>query len=71
MRPPRKGALLAILLAFSPGIAFALLELFFTDLPVRPATKLAGWASLAVGIACVIWLAVISARERMERKRRL
>ena len=69
MRRPGKGALLAILLAFSPGIAFALFELFVTDLPVKPRAQVFGWASLGAGAACILWLAVIYIREAVERKK--
>ncbi|HLC41939.1 MAG TPA: hypothetical protein VJO34_09995 [Methylomirabilota bacterium] len=62
--------MLAILLAFSPGIAFALFELFVTDLPVKSRAKFFGWVSLGAGIACVAWLAVIYIREAIERKQR-
>lgn len=69
MKLPGKGTLLAILLVFSPGIAFAVFELFFSPVAVKPRTKLFGWASLAVGVACVVALVVVSVREALQRKK--
>lgn len=69
MRLPRKGALVAILLVFSPGIAFAVLELFFSPVPVKPNTKLAGWAALVVGAMCIVALAVTFVREAIQRRK--
>ena len=68
MKFPGKGALLAILLTFSPGIAFALFELFVTDLPVKPRAKVFGWAALAVGFACVVALLAISVRNAIRKR---
>lgn len=71
MNVPGKGALLAILLALSPGIAFALFELFVTDLPVKPRAKFFGWASLVAGFACIVALLTITVRDAIrERKDR-
>ena len=69
MKLPGKGALLAILLTFSPGIAFALFELFVTDLPVKPRAKLFGWASLVVGFACVVALLAITVKDFIRRRK--
>jgi hypothetical protein len=69
MKLPGKGVWLAILLVFSPGIAFAVFELFFSELPVKLGTKLAGWVALGVGVTCVVLLSIISVREALQRRR--
>lgn len=69
MRFPGKGALLALLLIFSPGIAFALFEIFFVRVPVQGKTLVVGWASLAVGVACVVGLLTLAARDAVRRRR--
>ena len=70
MKFPGKGVWLAILLVFSPGMAFAIFELFLVDLPVKPNTKLAGWAALVVGAMCIVGLAVTLVREAVQRRKR-
>lgn len=69
MRAPGKSALVALLLIFSPGIAFALFEIFFVRVPVKGKSLVLGWASLAVGIACGAGLLFLAARDAVRRRR--
>lgn len=61
--------LMALLLVFAPGIAFALFELFFFPVPVRGKARVVGWASLAVGGLCVVGLVGIMARDALRRRK--
>ena len=63
----RKGVLVALLLIFSPGIAFAVFELFFYAGPLRERSRLMAWAFLAIGLACFVSLLVVVARDALRR----
>jgi hypothetical protein len=69
MRAPGKSALAALLLIFSPGIAFALFEIFFVRVPVQGRTLVVGWVSLAVGAVCVVGLLWLAARDAVLKRR--
>lgn len=69
MKLPGKGTLMALLLVFSPGIAFALFELFFVRVPVQGKALVVGWVSLAVGIGCVAGLVVLAVRDAIRQRR--
>ena len=69
MRLPGKGVLLALLLVFSPGIAFALFEIFFVRVPVQGKTLVVGWVSLAVGVACAVGLLTLVARDAVRKRK--
>jgi len=69
MRPPGKTALLALLLVFAPGIAFALFELFFVRVPVQGKSLAVGWISLAVGVSCAVGLLWQAARDAIRKRR--
>ena len=60
---------MALLLVFSPGIAFALFELFFVRVPVQGKALVVGWVSLAVGIGCVAGLVVLAVRDAIRQRR--
>lgn len=70
MRVPRKSVFVALLLVFSPGIAFALFELFVFHVPVRGRVRLTAWAFLALGLACLMCLLLLLARDAVRRVRR-
>ena len=63
----RKGVLVALLVIFSPGIAFALFELFIFKGPVQARSRLMAWVFLAVGLACVISLLFLLVRDALRR----
>ncbi|MBI3624669.1 MAG: hypothetical protein HY215_00705 [Candidatus Rokubacteria bacterium] len=65
----RKGVLIALLVIFSPGIAFAVFELFFYAGPLRERSRLAAWAFLTVGVVCVLGLLYLLARDALRRLR--
>jgi len=65
----RKSVLVALLVIFSPGIAFALFEIFFYTGPLRERSRLAAWVFLAVGVACVSGLLYLLARDAFRRLR--
>lgn len=67
MRLPRKSVFVALLVIFSPGIAFALFELFFFTGPIKVRSRLAAWAFLAIGLACVLGLLFHLARDTLPR----
>ncbi len=69
MKLPGKGTLMALLLVFSPGIAFALFELFFVRVPVQGKALVVGWVSLAVGTLCVAGLVVLAVRDAIRQRR--
>lgn len=69
MKLPGKGALIALLLVFAPGIAFALFELFFVRVPVKGKTLVVGWVSLAVGVMCVVGLLTLVTRDAFRRRK--
>jgi hypothetical protein len=69
MKFPGKSALIALLLVFSPGIAFALFELFFVRVPVKGRTLIVGWVSLAVGLGCALGLLTLAARDAVRRRK--
>ena len=60
---------MALLLVFSPGIAFALFEIFFVRVPVQGKALVVGWVSLAVGIGCVAGLVILAVRDAIGRRR--
>ena len=63
----RKGVFLALLVVFSPGIAFALFELFLFKGPIKERARLMAWAFLAIGLACVLCLLFLLARDVFQR----
>lgn len=63
----RKSVLAALLVIFAPGIAFAVFELFFYTGPLRERSRLMAWAFLAIGLACVVCLLVLVARDALRR----
>ena len=65
----RKGVLVALLVVFSPGIAFAVFELFFYAGPLRERSRLAAWVFLTVGVVCVLGLVYLLARDALRRLR--
>lgn len=67
MRGLRKGVLVALLVIFAPGIAFALFELFFYTGPLRERSRLMAWAFLLIGVACLIAFLVLVARDALRR----
>ena len=69
MKLPGKGTLIALLLVFSPGIAFALFELFFVQVPVQGKALVVGWVSLAVGIGCVTGLVILAVKDAIRQRR--
>jgi len=69
MKLPGKGTLMALLLVFSPGIAFALFELFFVRVPVQGKALVVGWVSLAVGIGCAAGLVILAVRDTIRQRR--
>lgn len=70
MRVPRKGVLAALLLVCSPGIVFAVFELFLFRVPVKGRTRVMAWAFLAVALVLVVGLVVLLARDALGRVRR-
>ncbi len=66
----RKGVLVALLVIFAPGIAFAVFELFLYTGPLRERSRLAAWAFLAIGAACLIALLALVARDALRRVKR-
>jgi hypothetical protein len=69
MRLPGKSVLLALLLIFSPGIAFAMFELFFVRVPVKGRSLVVGWVSLVVGVVCVVGLLTLTVRDAIRRRK--
>ena len=69
MRLPGKSVLVALLVVFSPGIAFALFELFIFKGPVQARSRLMAGAFLAIGFACFICLLFLLARDAVRRVR--
>lgn len=69
MRGLRKGVLVALLVIFAPGIAFALFELFVFKGPVHARSRLMAWAFLAIAVACLIALLVLVARDALRHVR--
>jgi hypothetical protein len=65
----RTRVLLALLLIFLPGIAFALVQLFVFQVEVRPRARLAAWIFLAAGVACAAALVALLARDALRRAR--
>jgi hypothetical protein len=63
----RKGVLVALLVVFSPGIAFALFELFIFKGPVQARSRLMAWAFLAIGLACAVSLLLLLVRDALRR----
>ena len=64
----RKSVLVALLLIFAPGIAFAVFELFVFAVPVRPRARLMAWAFLVIATACLVALLVLVARDALRRR---
>lgn len=54
---------MALLLVFSPGIAFALFELFVFEGSLKARAQLTAWAFLLVGVACLIGLVFLMVRD--------
>ena len=69
MRFPGKSVFVALLVVFSPGIAFALFQLFVFKGPVQKRAQLMAWAFLAIGLACFICLLFLLARDAVRRVR--
>jgi hypothetical protein len=65
----RKSVFVALLVVFAPGIVFAVFELFFYTGPLRERSRLAAWVFLTVGVACVIGLLYLLARDAFRRLR--
>ena len=65
----RKGVLVALLVIFAPGIAFAVFELFVFKGPVAERSRLAAWAFLLIAVACLVALLVLVARDTLRRQR--
>ena len=65
----RKGVLVALLVIFAPGIAFAVFELFIFKGPVAERSRLMAWAFLLIAVACVVALLVRVARDAFRRGR--
>jgi len=65
----RKGVLVALLVIFAPGIAFAVFELFVFKGPVAERSRLMAWGFLLIGVACVVALLVLVARDALRRVR--
>jgi len=65
----RKGVLVALLVIFAPGIAFAVFELFVFKGPVAERSRLMAWTFLLIAIACVVALLVLVARDSLRRGR--
>lgn len=65
----RKSVLVALLVVFSPGIAFAVFELFFYAGPLRERSRLAAWVFLTVGVVSVLGLLYLLARDALRRLR--
>ncbi len=61
----RKSVLVALLVVFAPGIAFAVFELFFFTGPLRERARLMAWAFLAIGVACVASLLFLVVRDAL------
>ncbi|MBI3031419.1 MAG: hypothetical protein HYY64_18115 [Candidatus Rokubacteria bacterium] len=66
----RKGVLVALLVVFAPGIAFAVFELFVFKGPVAERSRLMAWGFLLIGVACVVAVLVLVARDALRRVRR-
>lgn len=65
----RKSVLVALLVVFSPGIAFAVFELFFYAGPLRERSRLAAWVFLTVGVVSLLGLLYLLARDALRRLR--
>lgn len=65
----RKGVFVALLVIFSPGIAFAIFEIFFYAGPLRERSRLAAWVFLTVGVVCILGLLYLLARDALRRLR--
>ena len=63
----RKSVLVALLVIFAPGIAFAIFELFFYAGALRERSRLMAWAFLVIGLACLVALLVLVARDALRR----
>jgi len=63
----RKSVLAALLVIFAPGIAFAVFELFFYTGVLRERSRVMAWAFLVIGIACLVALLVLVARDALGR----
>ena len=65
----RKSVLVALLVIFAPGIAFAVFELFVFKGPVAGRSRLMAWGFLLIAVACVVALLVLMARDALRRGR--
>jgi len=65
----RKGVLVALLVIFAPGIAFAVFELFVFKGPVAERSRLMAWAFLVIAVACLVALLILVARDALRRGR--
>jgi hypothetical protein len=65
----RKSVLVALLVVFAPGIAFAVFELFVFEGPVAERSRLMAWAFLLIGVGCLVTLLVLVARDALRRGR--
>ena len=65
----RKSVLVALLVIFAPGIAFAVFELFVFKGPVAERSRLMAWGFLLIGVACVVALLVLVARDALRHGR--
>ena len=65
----RKSVLVALLVIFAPGIAFAVFELFVFKGPVAERSRLMAWAFLLIAVACVVALLILVARDTLRRGR--
>lgn len=63
----RKGVLVALLVIFSPGIVFAVFELFVFKVPLLERARVMAWAFLVLGLACVGALLFLVARDALRR----
>lgn len=70
MRVPGKGVLVALLLVSSPGIVFAVFELFFFGVPLKGRARVMAWAFLSVALVLVVGLVVVLARDALGRVKR-
>ncbi|MBI2154984.1 MAG: hypothetical protein HYV92_14230 [Candidatus Rokubacteria bacterium] len=65
----RKSVLVALLVIFAPGIAFAVFELFVFKGPVAERSRLMAWVFLLIAVACVVALLILVARDALRRGR--
>lgn len=66
----RKSVFVALLVVFLPGIAFAVFQLFVFQTPVRERARVAAWAFLVIGLACVAALGALLVRDAARSVRR-